>query len=290
MDLHSGEGADILDCMQKLLPKSKFAKLAGVNPSTVTRLSETVLKDAVAGKQIDAAHPAAVAYLENRENAATPPPASGPDPLYDEAVRACNMEGTFTQSFLRRTLRIGSDRAAKIFKIMELNGEIPDKKGPPPEPARHEPAPLRGRAVTKEAKKHAPAPAPESTLEIPEDIEAFVDFSLRELIEKFGTDARFVDWLKATKEIEMINEKRLKNAQTQGTLVSRELMKVGVIEPIDAAHIKLLTDGAKTIARRATAMHDAGRELDEIENFVKDQITSFIRPVKTKVKRALADA
>ena len=54
--------------------------------------------------------------------------------------------------------------------------------------------------------------------------------------------------------------------------------------------IKLLTDGAKTIARRGTAMHDAGRDMLEIEKFVADQITSFIRPVKAKVARALRDA
>ena len=87
--------------------------------------------------------------------------------------------------------------------------------------------------------------------------------------------------------IEDINEKRLKNAQTKGELVSRELVKLGVIDPIDAAHIKLLTDGAKTIARRVTAMHDAGRPLDDVEKFVKNQITSFIRPIKAKVARAL---
>jgi hypothetical protein len=111
--------------------------------------------------------------------------------------------------------------------------------------------------------------------------------TLRELITRFGTDVRFVDWLKATQSIEAINEKRLKNAQTKGELVSRHLVKIAIIEPIESAHIKLMTDGAKTIARRAAAMAQAGKPVAEIEAFAVDQISSFIKPVKAKVDRAL---
>jgi hypothetical protein len=37
-------------------------------------------------------------------------------------------------------------------------------------------------------------------------------------------------------------------------------------------------------------MHSAERPLDEIEKFVAEQITSFIKPVKAKVARALKNA
>lgn len=145
-------------------------------------------------------------------------------------------------------------------------------------------APVKGWGARNEKRK---AEASTLTIEVPEDITEFADMTLRDLMSQFGTDTRFLDWLKATKEIEMINEKRLKNAITKGELVSRELVKSGVIDPIDSAHIKLLTDGAKTITRRTTAMHDAGRSLDEIEKFVVDQISSFIRPMKAKIARTL---
>jgi len=126
--------------------------------------------------------------------------------------------------------------------------------------------------------------------DIPEDIRDFADMTLRELIQRFGTDVAFLDWLNATKRIEDINEKRLKNAATQGELVSRTLVKTGIIDPIEGAHLKLLTDGAKTIALRVTAMHSAGLQLPDIENFVSDQISSFIRPMKAKIKRSLKNA
>ena len=294
--------------MQKLVSRSEFARLAGVNPSTVTRLSETQLKAAVYGKRIDVAHPAAVAYLERQERAQTTAAATGLDPLYEDAVAWCSESGRYAPSAIQRALRIGYSRACGILQMMTAAGLVPEKNVPPSSVTKARPGPAtfttdedgnaviridtdapkpRGQAAVKAAKKAA---ADEIVFEVPEDIQAFADMTLRELVEKFGTDARFVDWLKATQTIEAINEKRLKNAQTKGELVSRQLVKVGVIEPIDSAHIKLLTDGAKTIARRSTAMHDAGRELEEIEKFVADQITSFIRPVKAKVARALKDA
>jgi hypothetical protein len=152
---------------------------------------------------------------------------------------------------------------------------------------------VRGHAAKKNKEKAeslksmAEDPADGKIHEVPADIEAFADMTLRELIERFGTETAFCDWLKATKEIESINEKRLKNAQTMGDLVSRDLIKVGIIEPIDSAHIKLLTDGAKTISVRAIALHEAGKSSGEIEKFVSEQMTSFIRPVKSKVSRIM---
>lgn len=288
--------------MQKLLSKSKFAEAAGVNPSTITRICGTLLKAAVVGKQVDAAHPDAVKYLQDRERDQTPAAATGLDPLYEEVVKSCAESGKYSISSVQRKCRIGYNRAAKIVEVMKVNGLIPDKNAPPipvvtieqveAAAAALEQAKkphVRGHTAAKEARKREAAQEDE-IIEIPEDIQEFADMTLRDLVDKFGTDARFVDWLSATQKIEAINEKRLKNATTQGTLVSRDLVRVGIIEPIDAAHIKLLTDGAKTIARRSTAMHSAGRPLDDIEKFVAEQITSFIRPVKSKVARALKNA
>jgi len=141
----------------------------------------------------------------------------------------------------------------------------------------------RGWDAKNEQKKKDDQSQP---IEVPENIEEFADMSLRDIIDKFGTDVRFLDWLKATKEIEIINEKRIKNAISKNELVSRELVKFGIIDPIDSTFTKLLTDGSKTIARRATAMQDSGRSLADIEDFVKDQIASFIRPMKAKIKRS----
>jgi hypothetical protein len=144
---------------------------------------------------------------------------------------------------------------------------------------------IRGYAARNSTRKQNSRPQEDGAFEVPMNIVEFADWTLRDIITHFGTDIAFVDFLKALKEIETINERRIKNAKAQGELVSRDLMKTGVIDPIDTALTKLLTDGARTISRRATAMHDANRDLQDIEAFIKDQISSFIRPMKAKIKR-----
>ena len=277
--------------VKKLVSRVEFSRQAGVSAAAVTKACNNALKDAVEGKRIDVAHPSAVLYLREKALRQTEPAVTGLDPLYEPAVTFCQKTGSYTIAGLQRELKISFGRAKAIIGVMAASGlrgrESTEQPARPNTPAIS--AHVRGTAAAKETKKRAP-PDPVGMLEIPEDIQSLADMTLRELIEKFGTDIRFVDWLNATQKIEAINEKRLKNAATEGELVSRKLVRTGIVEPIDACHIRLLTDGAKTIARRATAMHAAEKSLEEIEKFVKDQLTSFIRPVKAKVARALKNA
>ena len=275
--------------VNKLVSRAEFARRAGVSGAAVTKACSSVLKETLTGKRIDMTHPSAVKYLKEKALGQTPPAATGLDPLYEPAVKFCQESGFYSIAKLQKQFRIGFSRAKIIIGVMTANDLINKKPYPVVTKKTVKKPHVRGTAAAKETKKQH-SPSQEEIIEIPSDIQMFADMTLRELIEKFGTDCRFVDWLSATQKIEAINEKRLKNAATEGELVSRNLVRVGIIEPIDACHIKLLTDGAKTIARRATAMHSAERSLKDIEKFVKDQLTSFIRPVKAKVARALNNA
>lgn len=169
-------------------------------------------------------------------------------------------------------------------KITKAPADVALKMPPPPKPRGHAAKNKRRRAESLDAIETG-----RTLHEIPADIQNFLHMTLKELIDRFGTEYAFLDWLKATKQIEDINEKRLKNAQTAGELVHRDLVKRGIIDPIDASHRQLLTDGVKTISKRCVALHDAGEPLDAIEAFVLDQVSSFIRPVKAKIKRLLKD-
>lgn len=110
--------------------------------------------------------------------------------------------------------------------------------------------------------------------------ENFADMTLHELVDKYGTETAFLDWVKAVKAIEDINEKRLKNALTMGELVSVQLVNTGVVKPFDMMCDKLLIDGAKTIASRVTTMSGAGRSVEDCEHFVTDQISTYIKRMK----------
>jgi hypothetical protein len=123
--------------------------------------------------------------------------------------------------------------------------------------------------------------------DVPDNMRDFANMTIREVVAKFGTDYRMVDYLRALKEIETVEERRIKSAKMRGELLHRELITKGVLEPIDTAHRKMLTDGAKTIARRSVAMIKAGKDSDDLQKFIAEQISSFIKPAKAKIKRTL---
>lgn len=277
------------------MSKTKFAKLAGVNPSTVTRVCRTILAAAVVGKQIDINHPDVVAYLEKRDDADTPPPATGIDPLYEKAISACIAAERWSVSHIQRACRIGYNRASRIRDTMEANGVIDNvtltsDSAPdlvvPAEYAERLRKPV-GAAAVKEAKKTAPPE--DKTIEIPDHLSEFLDYTLRDLCNQFGTDQRFCDWLKATQTIEAINEKRLKNAATEGKLISRQLVQDQVIDKFDSLFTRLLTDGVKTISGRSHDIAKAGGSVQDIAAVIEDLIGSLVRPVKVKVAKALRD-
>lgn len=267
--------------LKKLVTRAKIAKMAGVSPAAVTKACRASLLPAVIDNRIDASHPCVISYIKKQTEQQTE------DPVYNEAVKVCIDSGEFTGKHLRKIFKIGSTRAKKIIGLMKLNGiykgstsakKLEKKKG------------AKLKTVTKktESKKNNPLKEDEILL-IPENIAEFIKWPLGELVEKFGTDIAFLDWLRATQTIENINEKRLKNAVVRGELVSRDLVKSSILNPVNSAHIKLLTDGSKTIARRVMAMTGAGKDIVIIEKYVKDQITSFLRPIKAKVKRLIND-
>lgn len=123
--------------------------------------------------------------------------------------------------------------------------------------------------------------------DIPSDIRRLTKYTLNKLLSMFGTETRFKGWLSATKEIENIHEKRLKNETTEGSLVDRELVQHNVLNYIEEAHIKLMTDCAKTITVEVIAMHEAGDTDIDCEKYVSEQIGSFIRPMKARIAKGL---
>ena len=276
--------------VKKLVSRYKFSVMAGVTAAAITKACRGILAGAMDGKRIDVNSAAACDYLEKQIK---PVPKIGVDALYEQAVQCCEEAKNYSGKYLRGIFGIGSERARRIVETMKLNGVIPkdaDKKLPPGEkrPINITIPHVRGHTIANQKKKYPDGDVPK-LFEIPEDIVEFADMSLRDLVTKFGTDLRFCDWLRATQLIEGINEKRLKNAATKGDLVSRKLVKGSVIGPIDTCHRRLLSDGARSLSIRVPAMHDAGEDAKKIEKYIHDQLTSFIRPMKTKVSRALRD-
>ena len=178
-----------------------------------------------------------------------------------------------------------SKRGVTTDAVLSSRHKRSDVGGPPaPELVERKPHGRRGMNETKKAEQEG-----DPLAIIPENIQAYADLTIREVINTFGTDYRFKDWLTSLKSIEDIHEKRMKNAAAAGRLVSRELVRTALIDPIERAHVQLLGDGVKTISRRMTDMIKSGKTPEECEKFVSDQITSFIRPLKRAMVKALEE-
>lgn len=276
--------------MSKLIAKSEYAELCGISRAAVTKALKTHLKPALVGPRIDFEHPAAQAYYREKTAPRLQEPAAGIDPLFEDALTHCQTAGRWSANTIQRNFSIGYARAQVIFAQLQTAGHVPEKdqtKYVPPPGQSKPPAPAAKPRQHGKGRKSSWEDE-EQLLEVPDDIEELADLPLRELIARYGTGYRFHDWLKALKEIEAINEKRIKNAQSQGQLISRKLVEVGVIDPFNSAHVRLMTDGAKAITAAVVSKAAAGISEQEIEAYVADLVGSFIRPVKNKVERNLA--
>lgn len=122
---------------------------------------------------------------------------------------------------------------------------------------------------------------------MPENIREVAHWPLIDVIKTFGTADAMKDFLEAIKSIEVIIQKRLANAKEEGDLVSRELVMRGVIEPFNSVHTRLMTDGARVIARQCFAMAAAGKTEKEGEKYVSERISAFIRAAKARAEKAV---
>ena len=214
-----------------------------------------------------------------------------------QAVTIAAQRGSLAKACIGKRIDLDHPEARKYLGGGDVAPPSPPK--PPPEPApaptaeRPKKAPRRtSKAATPSPKRPDPPPArkvpppPEGTSE---ELEELAE-AIRPLLEKFGTHTAFKDWLAALKSIEDIREKRLRNEETDGRLIARELVKHHVFGAIDSANRRLLLDVPKTVARRIYALAKSGASLEEAEQAVRDVIGSQLRPVKSTASRVLRNA
>ena len=218
------------------------------------------------------------------------------------AVQKAAKPGGYLEAAVLDSGRIDLNHKDARWYIEKHGGTIPRQAGAkgaagaePAEPKR-EPTPRSqrgGYAKRKNEIESAPMPDPGGGgdhADVPERIEPFADMTLRQLIGRFGTETAFKDWLSALKAIEDIRDKRIKNAQSEGSLIQRDLVEHHVLGSFEAAHINLMTDGAQTIAARVSAMVQAGADDAEIQRFVSDTMSKMIKAAKQKAERSLRNA
>ncbi len=148
----------------------------------------------------------------------------------------------------------------------------------------------RGVAAGKEKRKRA-APDPATNLpplDEAEHISEYLDMKLRDIVDKFGTDVRFIDWLKSVEKIEAIRDKRLRNDERENKLVPRELVGI-VVGAFERCFSLQLNDASKTISARLYSYVKAGRTVEDATQLVEDQIGAPIKDAKRRIAETMKE-
>ena len=167
----------------------------------------------------------------------------------------------------------------------EIEKTKPEKKTKRP--------PAQGQAKGPEAVARNKAIERDEYIELEtldDDIQKLAHRSLLELCEIFGSNASFLEWLKALKSIEEVAKLRIFNEKELGNLVALELVRRAFVAPIENCHIQLLTDGMQTMAVQIFAKMKSDCTEQDIEDYMRAYVGKYIKRAKADVKRALRDA
>jgi hypothetical protein len=193
--------------LTKLISRKAFAEKAGVSGAAITKACSTTLKGAVCKNRINIDHADAKAYLNKHNTAKT----SKKKPVKKSASKKT---GAKKAPIKKKTAvkKSGSKKA-------HTRGHVAKNKK------------TKDSALKKLAEQESAKEDESDLLDAPENIEKFLDMTLGDIIDRFGTDIAFKDYLDAVNKIEQINEKRLKNAVRMGILCALNIKKNTVPSP-----------------------------------------------------------
>ena len=179
-----------------------------------------------------------------------------------------------------------ASRGVEIPKAARVPTRQP-KTDPEPPPAPTKVADGRKKRAEKPTARRPPPEENELQFDgSPEELERIAEL-LRPMLERFGTESTFRDWLLALKEIEVIREKRLANEETEGELIARSLVRTHVFGRIEACNRRLLSDLPKTLVARVYALASTDQPPEVAEDVVRDLIGSQLDPMTREVERAI---
>ena len=239
--------------------------MAGVSAGAITKACSKALAPACYGKRIYCNHPAAIKYLNEKSH---------------------------PQKVVKKLVKKTAKKVVKKTPVKELVKKVVKKTPVKKEKktvGKSEPAPTEKSKVGAAAKKEKMKieAAPKYIKLIPADIWKVSEMTFGEVVAMFGSDGRFIDWVRGAKLLEDLETARLKNAITKGQLVAKNAIKQGILNPIETVHKQILTDGSKSIATRVRAKALSGSDDLELETFVRELLEKYFKPMKQRMVEAM---
>lgn len=235
--------------MARLISRALFARQCGVSKPAITNACKKQLAAACVGNLIDVDHEAARAYMAAKN------------------VRLGEMLGPARAP--TAPAKAGRAAAAKPTRIRK--GHTPARPSPPA---------VRRSPVAPDGQSSSPDGSDDDIAQLAAQLKPLLDH-------RFGTHTMLKEWLESLKNIEAIREKRLKNAATEGDLISRDLVKTHVFGAFESTFKRLLADSPKTITSKIFNLARAGGSAEEGERIMRDELGSQLKPLKAALVRNL---
>lgn len=255
---------------ERYITKTQFAALARVSLASVSK-AKWILP-ALVKKRVDLEHPLIKHYIEYGE-------VMKPHEKGDPKSTKTNTRKSRAKEAALLTPHLTPKKPEKRVNKLKPGPKKPTRKVTPKKPKS-----LPNNVVQPERID------PDSATEIPASLEPFLDMTLDTLVQTYGTDIRFCDWLKAVQIIVGIEEKRVKNRKLKGDLISKRFVKDHVLSHIEEAHSRIINDSPQTIAGRAMEAVKAGDTKEQITIIVRKLLATQLRGTKGATHKALKNA
>jgi len=116
---------------------------------------------------------------------------------------------------------------------------------------------------------------------------AIQDLTAKEISERYGSNRNYVVWLDAYQKQQRARDLYIKNDESEGRLVARELVQVHIFGMIDALFRKLVTDVPTTLAAQLYGLAKAGSSLEQGKALAKEILAKQLLPAKVRAARVL---
>jgi hypothetical protein len=120
-----------------------------------------------------------------------------------------------------------------------------------------------------------------------DDLDIFLDMSLREVTDVFGTVDQFKTWLEARRLIEDVKLKEMQSNAKRGEYIPRALVEQSIFPFIDSAFVRLVEDLPETLSSQLYNKIQSGYELHDVTVYVRDSISKVLKGLKENSVRLL---
>ena len=248
--------------------KAHVARISKVTRGAITRACKGRLGAAVVAGKIDINHQTAIDYITTCQDRAS----------FKDAREVKN----------KKDKRHKENEAKKVARQAKMIFDTKVKKVPKIQKS------LKVKDVVSQLAldKHAQKVSDEAAQLIDDekkDVSVYLSMTLHDIINTFGSDVEFVEWLRSAKLIEDVKEKRIRNQTSLGNFIPREYVKNHIFAMLETTHVRLLNDSPRTIAARVLDAHAAGQTREDIETLIGDLISVQLKGIKLRARRALKE-